>query len=489
MSPAWSDHPVDVAVIGSGPAGMAAALEAASAGCSVTVLDSYATPGGQFHRTYAPRLHTGDPAGPAAVAAFRRLVSAGRIQLRAATAVWTADTTSADAGFRLRLTGLTGRSEDPAMMRARTVVLATGAVDRVLPFPGWDLPGVFTAGGAQALLKGQGILPGRRVIVAGSGPFLLPVGAALADAGAQILQVVEATGIRAWPRQVRAAWTHREKLLEAAGYLQALRRKRVPIRTRRAIVRAQGEGRVEQVTIARLQPDWTPKPGTERTFMVDAVCVSFGFIPQIALAVLLGCDVAADPAWGDPVVVCDPRQETTRPGVFAAGEITGVAGAPGAAAEGALAGLAAAMTVGGLEAPSYAARAYPHWRRRAHERRFAQVLAGLFAVQPGWMSWLEDDTVICRCEEVPYGRIRWAVQELGADDLRSVKLTTRCGMGYCQARMCSASVAGIVSGLTGRQPADQVGLSTRPILTPVTLQEVSEADHGSDRGSRAGSDC
>lgn len=458
----------EVAVVGAGPAGMAAAAAAAHAGARVTVLDTYAAAGGQYHRRQDATA-TG-PADTPANRRFAALVAAGRIAVWSGVTVWTA---ARDAGFRLELTAAeTTRDAAPPAprLRAEVVIIATGAVDRALPFPGWDLPGVFTAGGAQALLKGHGVVAGHRVVVGGSGPFLLPVAAGLADAGSDVVAVVEASRLPGLVRQAHHAFATRAKLAEAAGYLGVLARHRVTLRHGHAVVRADGDSRVEQVTIAAVDAAWAPRPGTERTVAVDAACVSFGFVPQVGLAALLGADIAPDPWWGDPAVVVDDAQATRVPGLLAAGESTGVTGATGSAAAGVVAGLTAARLLGRAGHARLDASAR---RTRTRERRLAGVLAALYPTGARWIDWLTDATLVCRCEEVDVAAVRAAVNDLGASDLRSVKLTTRCGMGVCQARMCGSAVDGLVRDLTGAAPPDAGALAGSPVLTPVPLGELA----------------
>src|SRR5690606_9078927 len=167
---------------------------------------------------------------------------------------------------------------------------ATGAYDRVLPFPGWDLPGVMTAGGAQALLKGDLVLAGRRVVVAGTGPFLLPVATALAAAGATVAGVFEAGGRFALAAR---ALTRPGKALEAPGYGYRLARHRVPYRGGRAVVAAHGDRELTHVTVAKVGVDWRPDGGGTETIECDTLAVSYGFVPQIELAAQLGCEITA----------------------------------------------------------------------------------------------------------------------------------------------------------------------------------------------------
>ncbi len=489
MSPVPPDPGVTtVVVVGAGPAGMAAAVQLAEARVPVTVLDTYAAPGGQYHRTLAPGLDRGDDSGSSGssprssssaaadplVAAFTHHLTIGAIDLRSATTIWTATVEDGPTPFVLQLTGPGGTEvAGAATLRAASVVLATGATDRVLPFPGWDLPGVVTVGGAQALLKGQGVRVGERVVVAGSGPFLLPVAASLAVAGTRVAAVAEAQPLTTIARHAPVGWEHRAPLAEGASYAANLLRHRVPFLHRTAVTAARGDGRVEEVTLGRLGPDWSPVPGEERVVAVDAAAVSFGFVPQVGLAALLGCTIAPDAVWGDPAVTVDAHQATSVPGVFAAGELTGVSGAAGASAEGALAGLAAAHALGAIDTAALKERGRSHRRGRARQQAFASALGRMYARGDGWVGWLADGTVVCRCEEVDHATIRRAVVDLDAADLRSVKLTTRCGMGMCQARMCGDAVATLVAHHRGEPPSDLGALSTPTVLVPVPLRELA----------------
>ncbi len=457
---------VPLVVLGAGPAGVAAAVAAADAGVPVTLVDLGARAGGQYHRrepapfttARAGALHHGldrfsdDVERLTRAPGFRHVTGAG---------VWGVQRL-ADGAVRLA----TDRPELP-LLEADAVVLATGANERVVPFPGWDLPGVLTVGGAQALLKGQGMRPGRAVVVAGAGPLLLPVAAALARVRTHLVAVTDANDPRAWltgsPRGLRPA-----TVKEGAAHLAALTRRGVRVRPRTAAIAAHGDGRVEEVVLARLARDWTPVPGSERTVPADALATSHGFVPDVGLAVGLGCTLDTTEATA-PAVAVDTLQATSVAGVWAAGELTGVGGARVAAHEGTVAGLAAARTLGGTVDDTTLERAVA--RRRA-DAPFLRTLARVLTVGDGWTTWLTPDTLLCRCEEVTVGTVDTAIARRDADDLRSIKLTTRCGMGHCQARMCAANVAGLLTARTGRPPADPGTLDRRPVAHPVRLGDL-----------------
>ncbi|MFF7527513.1 FAD-dependent oxidoreductase [Streptomyces bobili] len=447
-----------LAVIGAGPAGLAAALAASARGMRVVLVDSAAEPGGQFYRQPAPGL---DARRPQALhhqwRTWVRLrdglaahVTAGRVTHLSDHHVWCVERES--AGFAVHAL-LGSEQRVPAAVRADGVVLATGGYEQVWPFPGWTLPGVITAGGAQALLKGGLTLPGRTVVVAGTGPLLLPVATGLAAAGAHVTALVESaaptTLVRRSANPLRGARTlaaQPGKLAEAAGYVAQLLRHRVTVMARQTVVEAHGRDRLESVTVAALDPEGRPVPGTAQRLACDTLAVGHGLLPHTDLADGLGCRLD-----GAGVRV-DDEQHTDVPGVWAAGEATGIGGAALSLAEGHIAGRSAAARLHGTE-PDPRAWA-PAARNRARLRAFFAEVERAYAAPVRWAENVTDATVVCRCEEVTAGAVREAVGSLGAGDLRTVKLLTRAGMGWCQGRMCEPGVAGVAGcDLTpGRRP-------------------------------------
>ena len=462
-----ADHDrYDIAVLGAGPAGLAAATSAASAGARVALVDAGVRPGGQYWRHRAGdtgTLHHGWSAFTALRDDLSRL--GDRIDHLAQHSVWLVSKTVSESNrFRVHTTTATGQRG----IDASALVIATGAYDRQLPFPGWTLPGVYAAGAVQALLKGQGVLVGRRFAVGGTGPFLLAVAAGLADAGADVVGVFEAGSPVGFARAPLAVARNAAKMTEGAHYTATMLRRRIPYRTRTAIVAAHGDSEVSGVTLAKLDRDWNIIRGSEKRIDCDTVAVGYGFTPQLEIPLQLDCDTHLD-VDGSLVATADAHQRSSVDGVYLAGEVCGVAGAAASVAEGHIAGLHAAAAVTAQPGDESALRKFT--RQRGALRSFAAAMHTTFPVAAGWTSWLRPDTTVCRCEEITTGQVDAAINELGAIDARAVKLYSRPGMGMCQARVCGYSTSCLVAARAGRPTTadDLRGVSRRPIGQPVTL--------------------
>lgn len=458
-------EPWDLAVVGAGPAGLAAAVAAAESGASVVLVDAGPQPGGQYWRHPVGGPGPGEETYRSLRSRFDTGCGSGRIDYLPDHQVWFLD--RHDHGIDLRLTGLT----TPAVrsrVRARAVILCPGGYDRQLPIPGWDLPGVMTAGGVQALAKGHHLVPGHRVVVAGTGPFLLPVATGLVEAGAEVVAVLESAGLAGWLPGLPAVVTSPGKLAEGAAYAGALLRHRIPFRTRTVVTAIEGTDAVEAVRVARLDGQGRIRLETERRLEADLVALGWGFTPSLELVVAAGAQTRVD-VDESLVAQVDDDQQSSVAGIYVAGEATGVGGAQLAVAEGELAGLAAA----GQPVDSRSLRRLRHRVRRG--RAFAAALHHAHPIPIHWADWLTPETIVCRCEEVDHATICAVRDELGADDARTVKLLARPGMGWCQGKVCGFAVAKLAT--TGPLTvADLSPGSKRSLAAPVTLQSLADLE-------------
>lgn len=471
----------DVAVVGAGPAGLAAAGAATAQGARVAVIDAAEQPGGQYwrHRSEAAgivddgALHHGWSEYLELRAAFDGAIENGLLHYLPSTSVWMASGSSGgEGGFTLRLAPAhgAGRSAVPTVHAAK-LVLATGGYDRQLPVPGWQLPGVMAAGGIQAFVKQNGALPGERFVVGGTGPFLLPVAANIVQSGGAVAAVCEAASLGGWlPRAHRAALVP-SKGLEGAGYIAQFLRHRIPYRRGTVITEILGDDRVRAVRTARVRSDGGVIAGSEREIDdVDGVGLGWGFTPQLELPVQLGAHTRQDADGSLVCVVDDALRAEGVPGLFVAGELSGVGGAALAVVEGRVAGrVAAAESGGGSSSPTAA-----ELRMMRHHRGFANTMHLAHPVPAGWQGRLRDDTIVCRCEEVRASELIAARDELAADEQRTQKGLTRAGMGWCQGRVCGYAVSCIAEGPTVSLPSEAslVQSANRPLAQPIPLGEL-----------------
>ena len=454
---------IELAVIGAGPAGLAAAGQAAELGLSVTLIDTFALPGGQYYKQTPPEL--GETAPPDASA--RELlagVDQEGVRLLSGTSVW--GIFPENDAYTLCLYG---PPATPRRLQAQTVILAPGAYDRPAPFPGWTLPGVMTAGAAMAMVKHQHVLPGRRILLSGTGPLQLVLAQRLIDAGADVVGVLDTSSFpwSGW-RHAGAVWGQWARLREGWDAFRAMLGAGVSIRWGHCVLSAEGEGRVEQALIG-------PAPGqdggsgrtasSKETLSVDAICLGHGFVPAVQLSRLAGCEHRYQPVQRSYVPVRNGELQTTLAGLYVAGDGAGIGGKDVAQCEGRLAALGAARKLG---REVDAGKVSDVQQALNRQRRFAAVLDALFPTSAHLVDLLTDDTVLCRCEEITVGQIRRVIKE-GATTVSAIRMLTRTGMGRCQGRMCGIWVAELLARELN-QPVEAAGQSTpRPPIVPVPL--------------------
>lgn len=466
----------DLVIVGAGPAGTAAALQAHAQGVRTLVIDEQRAAGGQIFRQ--PPTEFGEPVRspvgyPWAAGLLADAAEAGGIDWWFESTVFgVLDARSTGhADFEVLVTGPQGARR----VQARRLLIATGAYDMPVAIPGWTMPGVLMAGAAQGLLKAQHVRAAGPVVLAGSHPLLLIVAAQLVRSGADVAEVAFARGLPALREMlfaVRAVPGHVRLLAELAGCVLTLLRHGVRVTTSTVPSAILGDDGVEGVRLAVADRAWRVR-GPEREVPARTVVLGYGFHASTELARQLGCGVHWDSAAGGWLVDVDAHFETDVPGVFVAGEPTGVSGAEQSRAEGVAAAAAIAADLG---APVDADRARRIDRDLRRSRRFATVVQRMFAPErPGLTALATASTTVCRCEAISRSEVDTFLEaNPHADTADAVKLSCRTGMGPCQGRYCETTVAGVVAARRGGAVADAGRFTAQLPIKPVPLQAYAD---------------
>ena len=407
---------IELAIVGGGPAGLAATAAARDLGLDTILLDER------------------DPAGRGALV----------------WGIW---------GTRLAyVRGAEVRSAEAQVIDAGCVILATGSRDRSAIFPGWTLPGVVTVGNAMAADARS--VDGRsagRILLAGSGPNLLGSASRLVERGLSLVAIVEATSTPRLAARDRA-W---------------LRRQDVPYLTSSIVVRAVGGDAIDAAIVARVDRDWRVVPDTEVAYDVDRIVLGYGRSASSELTRLAGCRHGYSED-GGYILERDEWLRTSVPGILACGDCAGIGSRRTAVEEGRLAALSAARELGRLGHAEAERRAGPVRQRLARSRRVDSIVARAYATGPGLYEIATHDTMLCRCEGVSVGEVAAALDE-GIRDPNVIKISTRAGMGICQARQCGRHLTWLVARHSGLPIGEIEPLTVRPPIKPVPIAALADS--------------
>lgn len=453
-------------IVGAGPAGVRAAQTLVAHGLKPVVIDEASRAGGQIYRRPPPTLAARDKQtlygfeskrADAVHTAFDALQ--GRIEHHADSLAWNAQDQVLDV------------MHNPTRSNRRVpyshLIVATGATDRVLPLPGWTLPGVYTLGGAQVALKYQGCAIGRRVVFMGTGPLLYLVAYQYAKAGVDVAAVLDTARLADQIAAAPAMLAQPVVLAKGMYYVGWLRAHGVALHGGVRPLRVLGDEAQGRVTgVAWHDGD------NERTLDCDAVGFGYALRSETQLADLLGCRFAYAPLHRAHLPVRDAAGRSSVQGVYLAGDGAGIMGADAAEWAGERAALALLQDAG---IAIDTARASGLERRLDKLAGFRRGLERAFPVPQDWAENASDDLVICRCENVTAGTLRQTIANTGADEMNRLKALSRVGMGRCQGRMCGAAAAEILAHAT-RQPLQQVGrLRGQAPIKPIPLRLVPAA--------------
>lgn len=462
----------DLAIIGAGPAGISAAIEAAGMGASVALIDENSIPGGKVFSHMHDHLQDTLPdriEKRVGSQLLQRLESASsRISLFLESEVWNILDGWIVAVHRKGISG-----EQVKNMTARKLIISIGAFERIVPFPGWTLPGVFSVGGLNTLAK-KGIVPGERILIAGSGPLQLVLAHHLINAGARIAGIVNAVSPRdVLARSAQLLMNVNGSVLKSGfSYLFSIRKQGIPTFFSHALSRVHGTTQVEKAEIVRVDRTGRPIRGTEKEIMADCIAYGYGLIPCCEITRLCGCDHIFDDQLGYWRPQLSEKMETSKPGVFVAGDCLLVKGYPAAIEEGKIAAIEACVQLGYTNRQTAESVLKASWSRLKRFKKFARAMELLSRPGPDLLDIVSDDTEVCRCEEVTMKDIRSAVAQ-GAGDANDIKKRTRLGMGHCQGRFCGQVINELIWKLTG-VPKEREVFTPRVPIKPVPFGVLSQ---------------
>lgn len=448
----------DIAVLGAGPAGANAALEASGLGCRVVMIDEQSQAGGQVWRAKSAAILSA-PETPETRAGnrLRQAVSQSAIAHLGDARVWQIERVS--DGWSLQVL-VGGRSET---IMTKALVLATGAREFVQPIPGWTLPGVVGLAGATSLMKQALMPPGSRTVVSGSGPLVFFVASEIRRLGGTVAAIVTPNSRGDWLRALPSMCRRPDLMWRGMVWMADLMLARIPIFWRHAVSDVQGADAVSSVAISKLGSDWTPLRSV-KTITADSVCLGNGLIPALEAAQLAGIEITHAPELGGWVPKVAEDGSTHVVGIFMCGDGAGIRGASAAEIHGKLAGLSAAEFIG-KQVGSQKQRLH---RSYAAASRFGLAMTGLSVPRPGLEKLTTPQTIMCRCESLSRDQILDEIQA-GAASTNAVKSGLRAGMGPCGGKFCQTAIARLVASTEGLEEGDVPPHTARPPLRPVPV--------------------
>jgi NADPH-dependent 2,4-dienoyl-CoA reductase/sulfur reductase-like enzyme len=441
-----------VVIVGAGPAGVRAAETLALAGLQPILIDEAERPGGQIYRqppagAVRPGIYGLEIRKAAGIHGV--LAGLGAVDYRPRTLVWNV--------FQDRLDLLT--IEGHGEQRFDRLILATGAMDRALPFPGWTLPGVFTLGGAQIALKSQGVSIGRRVALVGAGPLLPLVAHQYVGAGAQVVAVLDVTPFAPKLLQLLGLAAEPGTLAKGLWYTARNRMQGLAAAYGVRAIRAEGKRQVEALI-------YKDAMGVEHRIACDAIGASCGLRSETQLADLAGCAFVFDQVGRQWVPQRTGQGRSSVPAVYLAGDGAGIGGADAAELQGRRTALAVLEDLG---RPVDLAEAARLDRRLARQARFRKALENAYPFPDHLLDDVADEEMVCRCEGITAGALREAARDKDAAEINRLKAFTRIGMGRCQGRVCGHAAAELLARARGVGIESVGRLRGQPPVKPIPV--------------------
>jgi D-hydroxyproline dehydrogenase subunit alpha len=354
------------------------------------------------------------------------------------------------------------------------LLFATGARERFLPFKGWTLPGVFSTGMVQVLIKSSGVLPAKKMLVGGSGLFLFSVAYEFLKNKGKVIAVLEQSGMLDKIKMVPALFHQWSKAAEGAKFLSRIYLSGVPVRYGRKIIEARGNDCVEEVVTGKVDENGKLIEGSEKIYKTDALAVGYGFVPNIEGPQLAGCDLEFSSSKGGWIVKVNDLLETSVPNVLAAGEITGVGGGLKSINEGKIAALTILKKLVKISEYDFNSEFKKLYSEHKHHMQFVHFFNSLYQIPQNAFLNIPDDTIVCRCEDLTMGDIKKSIAA-GYKTPKALKTGTRVSMGNCQGRTCGPVVYDILAAFTNQSPGETGLFHSRPPLKPISIEALANS--------------
>jgi len=456
---------VDLVVLGAGPAGVAAANVASKEGAEVVIIDENSSAGGQIYRAPPNEFQ---PQNSFKSDEFREgekqrnILKNSNVKALFKHRVW-----SVSSDLVVSTVGPNGLSS----WHARSLIIANGALERIIPFPGWTIPGVIGLAASTILLKSQYVLPGQSTVVAGCGPLLIAVANGIIKSGGKVSAIIDLNSKSDWIKAFPRLLSRPDQLFKGMSWFANIMKAGIKLYGGHAVTNTKQVDNVLRISIAPINSAGSILDSKNQKIVEgDCLAIGHGLFPSTEITRLLKAKHIYDPYKGGWVPLIDDDFRSSIPGVYIAGDATGISGAFSAVQKGRIAGMAAVRDLNVMSSQKYKAKKKSELIILKKNENFGKAAARLMKFRPELIQTITSETIVCRCEDVFRSEIDEAI-ESGARDLNQLKAWTRCGMGPCQGRTCSEAIEAILASKVGsRELAGQ--WTGRTPLRPVPIEQI-----------------
>ena len=456
---------VDLVVLGAGPAGVAAANVASKEGAEVVIIDENSSAGGQIYRAPPNEFQ---PQNSFKSDEFREGEKQRNILENSdLTALFKHRVWSVSSDLVVSTVGPNGLSS----WHARSLIIANGALERIIPFPGWTIPGVIGLAASTILLKSQYVLPGQSTVVAGCGPLLIAVANGIIKSGGKVSAIIDLNSKSDWIKAFPRLFSRPDQLFKGMSWFANIMKAGIKLYGGHAVTNTKQVDNVLRISIAPINSAGSILDSKNQKIVEgDCLAIGHGLFPSTEITRLLKAKHIYDPLKGGWVPLIDDDFRSSIPGVYIAGDATGISGAFSAVQKGRIAGMAAVRDLNVMSSQKYKAKIKSELIILKKNENFGKAAVRLMKFRPELIQTITSETIVCRCEDVFRSEIDEAI-ESGARDMNQLKAWTRCGMGPCQGRTCSEAIEAILASKVGsRELAGQ--WTGRTPLRPVPIEQI-----------------